>query len=260
MNVIADRNALARAHYAELARIGKVLGSPVRLLLLDLLRQGPRSVETLAEAAGLSVANASQHLQQMRRARVLVAEQRGRFAEYRLATEGVSSAFSALRSLAEDLLPELDRLRGELSVLAPADREELLDAIRRDAVTLVDVRPVEEYRAGHLPGAHGIPLEQLRARLAELPRDREVVAYCRGPYCTLAATAVRILAQAGFRARHLDLGVPDLRARRFRIASGDAPAPSPGARPPPRLERDAPVPLRRARRGAVPRKKRSTTP
>jgi len=116
-------------------------------------------------------------------------------------------------------------------------------------VTLVDVRPVEEFRAGHLPGAHGIPLEQLRSRLSELPRDREVVAYCRGPYCTLAATAVRILAQAGFRARHLDLGVPDLRARRFRIASGDTPP-----------RRGAPTPLRRARRGAVPRKKRSTTP
>jgi rhodanese-related sulfurtransferase len=260
LNVNAEKSALARAHYAELARIGKVLGSPVRLLLLDLLRQGPRSVETLAEAAGLSVANASQHLQQMRRARVLVAEQRGRFAEYRIAGEGVSTAFSALRALAEDLLPELDRLRSELSVLAPEEREELLEAIRRDEVTLVDVRPVEEYRAGHLPGAHGIPLESLKARLSELPRGREVVAYCRGPYCSLAVTAVRILAQAGFRARHLDLGVPDLRARRFRIASGDPTAVPPGARPPPRIERDAPVPHRRARRGDLPRKKRSTTP
>ena len=223
MNVRTDQNALARAHYAELARIGKVLGSPVRLLLLDLLRQGPRSVETLAEAAGLSVANASQHLQHMRRARVLVTEQRGRFTEYRLAAEQVSTAFAALRALAEDLLPELDRLRTELAVLAAEEREELLEAIRRDAVTLVDVRPVEEYRAGHLPGAHSIPLAELRVRLGELPRGREVVAYCRGPYCTLAVTAVRVLSQAGFTARHLDLGVPDLRARRFRIASGDAP-------------------------------------
>jgi len=144
LNVTPHQSALARAHYAELARIGKVLGSPVRLLLLDLLRQGPRSVETLAEAAGLSVANASQHLQQMRRARVLVTEPRGRFTEYRLAGEQVSTAFAALRTLAEDLLPELDRLRTELAVLAAEEREELLEAIRRDAVTLVDVRPVEE--------------------------------------------------------------------------------------------------------------------
>ncbi|MFO0585410.1 MAG: metalloregulator ArsR/SmtB family transcription factor [Anaeromyxobacter sp.] len=223
--MITDKNALARAHYAELARIGKVLGSPVRLLLLDLLRQGPRSVETLAEAAGLPVANASQHLQHMRRARVIAAEQRGRFTEYRLAAENVSAVFAALRLLAEDLLPEMDRLRTELSVLAPEDREELLEAIRLDVVTLVDVRPVEEFRAGHLPGAHSIPLAELHRRLDELPRGRELVAYCRGPYCTLAVTAVRILEQAGFRARHLDLGVPDLKARRFRIASGDATPP-----------------------------------
>ncbi|MFT3912699.1 MAG: metalloregulator ArsR/SmtB family transcription factor [Anaeromyxobacteraceae bacterium] len=211
--------------------MGKVLGSPVRLLLLDLLRQGPRSVETLAEAAGLPVANASQHLQHMRRARVIAAEQRGRFTVYRLAAENVSAVFAALRLLAEDLLPEMDRLRGELSVLGPEEREELLEAIRRDAVTLVDVRPVEEFRAGHLPGAHSMPLAELRERLAELPREREIVAYCRGPYCTLAGTAVRILEQAGFRARHLDLGVPDLRARRFRIASGDAAQPRRAAPP-----------------------------
>ena len=246
MNVTSTRTALARAHYAELARIGKVLGSPVRLLLLDLLRQGPRSVETLAQAAGLTVANASQHLQQMRRARVLVAEQRGRFAEYRLADEGVSRAFGALRELAESLLPEMDRLREELSVLAPAAREELLLAIRHQVVTLVDVRPVEEYRAGHLPGAHSIPLAELPGRLAELPRGRELVAYCRGPYCTLAATAVGILERAGFRARHLDLGVPDLRTRRFRITTGDAPA-----------RRPAPAPPRRAR-GAPPTRQRSS--
>ena len=237
--MMADRNALALAHYGELARIGKVLGSPVRLRLLDLLRQGARSVEALAGEAGLSIANASQHLQHMRRARVVGADRRGPFVEYRLADEGVSRAFAALRDLAEALLPELDRLRAELAVLAAPEREELLLAIRRGTVTLVDVRPAEEYRAGHLPGAHSIPLRELRARLGELPRDREVVAYCRGPYCTFASTAVRILSQAGFRARHLDLGVPDLRARRFRIDTGH-PA------------RHAARTGRRARRGAAP--------
>jgi len=244
--MMADRNALALAHYGELARIGKVLGSPVRLRLLDLLRQGARSVEVLAGEAGLTVANASQHLQHMRRARVVGADRRGPFMEYRLADEGVSLAFAALRDLAEALLPELDRLRAELSVLAPREREELLEAVRKGTVTLVDVRPVEEYRAGHLPGAHSIPLRELRARLDELPRERDVVAYCRGPYCTFASTAVRILSQAGFRARHLDLGVPDLRARRFRIATGH-PSPSRGG--------EAARSGRRARRGAAPRRR-----
>jgi rhodanese-related sulfurtransferase/DNA-binding transcriptional ArsR family regulator len=242
--MIQPRDALALAHYDELARIGKVLGSPVRLRLLDLLRQGARSVEALAGAAGLSIANASQHLQQMRRARLVGAERRGAFVEYRLADEGVSRAFAALRELAEALLPEMDRLRDELSVLAPEERDGLLGAIRADAVTLVDVRPVEEYRAGHLPGSHSIPLAELRARLAELPRDREIVAYCRGPYCTLASTAVRILAQAGFRARHLDLGVPDLRARRFRITTGEP--------PPRRAAKPARDTRRRSRRAAIP--------
>jgi rhodanese-related sulfurtransferase len=244
--MVSYRNALALSHYAELARIGKVLGSPVRLQIVDLLRQGARSVEALAGAAGLSVANASQHLQQMRRARVVDAARRGQFVEYRLADEGVSRAFAALRDLAEALLPEMDRLRSELSVLDPDEREELLAAIRRDEVTLVDVRPAAEFRAGHLPGAHSVPLDELRGRLRELPRDREIVAYCRGPYCTLAATAVRILCQAGFRARHLDLGIPDLRARRFRISTGD-----------PQSRRTGPAARRRSRGASQPRQRSS---
>jgi rhodanese-related sulfurtransferase/DNA-binding transcriptional ArsR family regulator len=212
---------LALAHYGELARIGKVLASPVRLQLLDLLRQGSRSVEALAQAAGVSVANSSQHLQQMRSARIVAAERQGQRVEYRLSAEDVSQVFGALRSLAESLLPEMDRLRRELGVLAPEEREELLSRIRRGEVTLLDVRPSEEYRAGHLPGALSIPLPQLRSRLAEVPRDREVVAYCRGPYCPFATDAVTVLSAAGYRARHLDLGAPDLRARRIRLATGD---------------------------------------
>lgn len=222
---------LALAHYGELARIGKALASPVRLQLLDLLRQGSRSVEALAQAAGVSVANSSQHLQQMRSARIVAAERRGQRVEYRLSAEGVSQVFGALRGLAEVLLPEMDRLRSELGVLAPEEREELLLRIRRGEVTLLDVRPPEEYRAGHLPGALSIPLPQLRSRLAEVPRDREVVAYCRGPYCPFATDAVTVLAAAGYRARHLDLGAPDLASRRIRLATGDG-APARGRRPP----------------------------
>jgi len=231
-----NRRAAALAHYDELARIGKALASPVRLRMLDLLRQGARTVEALAGAAGVSVANSSQHLQAMRAARIVRAERRGQFVEYRLAGEDVSRTFSALRDLAEQLLPEVEILRRELGGLAPAERDELLARIRRGEMTLVDVRPVEEYRAGHLPGAHSIPLGELGRRLDELPRDREVLAYCRGPFCTLAAEAVTLLAAKGFRARHLDLGIPDLRGRRFPVATGEPPA----ARPAPARSKGRP--------------------
>ena len=216
------RRDAALAHYGELARLGKALGSPVRLRLLDLLRQGPRRVEELAAATGESLANSSRHLQQMRAARLVDADREGRHVRYRLAGERVSEAFGLLRGLAEALLPELDRLRRELLVLEPAEREALLARIRAGEVALLDVRPADEYRAAHLPGARSIPLDELPGRLAELPRGREVVAYCRGPYCPTALEAVDVLAAAGFRARHLDLGVPELRARGFEVATGPA--------------------------------------
>jgi rhodanese-related sulfurtransferase len=121
-----------------------------------------------------------------------------------------------LRDLAELLLPEMHRLRGELGVLGPAEREQILALVRDGAVTLLDVRPAREFEAGHLPGARSVPLAELPARLRDLPRDREVVAYCRGPYCTMASEAVALLRAAGFAARHLDLGVPDLSRARLR--------------------------------------------
>jgi rhodanese-related sulfurtransferase/DNA-binding transcriptional ArsR family regulator len=200
-------------HYAELARLGKALGSPVRLQLLDLLRHGSRTVETLAGEAGISVSNSSQHLQQLRAARLVAAERKGQHVEYRLASREVSEIFAGLRELAEALLPGMERLRREMGGIRPDERRELLARIGAGAVTLVDVRPAEEYRAGHLPGARSIPLAELEARLAELPPGREVVAYCRGPYCSMARTAAEVLSSAGFRARHLDLGVPDLGGR-----------------------------------------------
>ncbi len=210
----------ALSHYGELARIAKALASPVRLRLLDLLRQGARTVDAIAAEAGVSVANASQHLQLMRRARVVSAERQGQFVKYGLADEGVSGVFAAVRQLAEALLPEMDRLRHALEALRPEERETLLGRIRRGEVTLLDVRPAEEFEAGHLPGAWSIPLPQLPARLPELPREREIVTYCRGPYCSMAVEAVSVLRSSGFRASHLDLGIPELRARRFRIAMG----------------------------------------
>jgi rhodanese-related sulfurtransferase/DNA-binding transcriptional ArsR family regulator len=226
LNVIATdplARALARSHYGELARIGKALGSPVRLQLLDLLRQGARTVESLADQAGISVANSSQHLQQMRAARLVSAERKGKHVEYRLADESVSEAFGTLRELAELLLPEMYRLRRELGVLEPAEREDVLAQVRAGTVTLLDVRPAEEFEAGHLPGARSVPLAELADRLREIPRDREVVAYCRGPYCTMATEAAALLRAAGFSARHLDLGVPDLSRRRVRSSASPRP-------------------------------------
>jgi rhodanese-related sulfurtransferase len=146
----------------------------------------------------------------MRAARLVEAERQGKHVAYRLSDDGVSRVFGALRRLAESVLPEMDRLRRELGVLEPGERDELLARIRSGGVTLLDVRPAVEYLAGHLPGARSIPLEELPARLSEIPRGREVVAYCRGPYCPLASDAVAVLTRAGFRARHLDLGVPDI--------------------------------------------------
>lgn len=211
----AGRRETAVAHYGEVARIGKVLASPTRLRLLDLLRQAPRSVETIAELAGLSVANASQHLKEMRSAGLVTTTRRGHFVEYRLASEQVSRLFCAVRDLAEALLPEMDRVRAELGMLPEAERDEILRRIRRREVTLLDVRPAREFEAGHVAGAQSVPLEELRRRIGEIPRNREVVACCRGPYCTLAAEAVELLRKAGYRARHLDLGPPDLRERGF---------------------------------------------
>jgi len=216
LNTAAELSPARRAaleHYEVVARVGKALGSPVRLRILDLLRQGACHVEAIALATGESVANASQHLQQMRTARLVARSKRGNCVEYRLADEGVSLLFGQVRALAEQLHPEMDRLRRELGALQPAEREGLLGRIRRREVTLLDVRPEREHAAGHLPGALSIPLDELPRRLGELPAGREVVAYCRGPYCSMAREAVDLLAAAGIAARHLDLGVPDLQRR-----------------------------------------------
>ncbi len=228
---LASPRAAALSHYGEIARISQALASPVRLRLLDILRQGGRTVDGIAHAADVSVANASQHLQRLRRARLVAAERQGQFVTYRLADEAVSGVFAALRRLAEALLPEMDRLRRDLDGLGPEERDGLLRQVRRAEVTLLDVRPDEEYRAGHLPGALSIPLPELPRRARELPRDREVVAYCRGPYCSMAVEAVSVLRSCGYRACHLDLGIPELRERRFRIVSGDD-APGRPSRPP----------------------------
>ena len=205
------------AIYEQFARLGMAVSSPKRLELLDLLCQAPRTVEALAREANLSLANASQHLQVLRAARLLEVEREGRFVVYRIADERVCDFFRAMRTLAESRLAEVERIARRFlegrDDMEPVDGETLLKRAQEGAVTVLDVRPVEEYEAGHLPGALSIPFEELEQRLAELPRDQEIVAYCRGPYCVLSVQAVETLRAKGFRAVRLTDGPPDWRAR-----------------------------------------------
>lgn len=211
------------AVYAQLARIGQALASGPRLELLELLCQGPRTVEALARQIGQSMANTSHHLQVMHRARLVTVRRAGVQREYAVAGEVVSRAFLALRSAAEARLPELSQVVREFHATPGAweavDEEVLLARVRAGAVTVLDVRPAQEYRAGHIPGALSVPLEDLEQRLVELPPGRDIVAYCRGPYCVLAVEAVALLRAHGLCAQRLTSGVPDWRARGLPVES-----------------------------------------
>lgn len=213
------------AIYEQLARIGKATSAPKRLELLDLLCQGPRTVELLASEAGVSVANASQHLQVLRVARLVETRKQGLFVEYRLADDGVCAFFLSLRELAASRLVEVEQVTraflAERDSLEPVASEELLRRVKRGEVMVLDVRPEEEFRAGHIPGALSIPMAQLKARLKGLPKTREIVAYCRGPYCVMAIEAVVLLRKRGFTAHRLETSVADLRARGWRVATGE---------------------------------------
>jgi rhodanese-related sulfurtransferase len=209
--------------YAEFSRIGKALSAPKRLELLDLLCQGARTVEALAEQASLSLANASRHLQVLRGARLVETAKKGLYVEYRLADDEVSHFLCAMHSLAETRLAEVQHLVrryfAERGALESVGGDELLRRVRAGEVTVLDVRPPEEYRAGHIPGALSIPIAELKKRLTELPKTREIVAYCRGPYCVMAVDAVALLRERGFRAQRMEQGVAEWRARGWRIES-----------------------------------------
>lgn len=202
--------------YEQLARISKAVASPQRLELLDLLSQSPRTVENLAHEAYLTVANTSRHLQILRAAHLIEAEKEGVFVRYRLTDEAVADFYRALRILASSHLAELDHITRQFFVkrggLEPVDRKALVARVRKGLATVIDVRPIEEYRAGHIAGAISIPVDELEARLAELPRNQEIVAYCRGPYCVFAAQAVELLRAQGFQAVRLEDSVADWRA------------------------------------------------
>ncbi len=202
---------LKKAVYDQVARIPKAIASGPRLELLDLIAQAEASVETLAAAADLSVANASRHLQILRDAGLVEVRREGRFACYRVADDDVIRLVRAVRALGERRLADLDRL---LRDLHPADPEPLVAGDLRERmaagrIVLLDVRPPAEYDAGHLPGARSIPLAELEERLAELPSGDEVIAYCRGPYCRLSDQAVALLRRHGIEARRLRDGPPD---------------------------------------------------
>ncbi len=213
------------AIYEQFARIGKAVSHPSRLELLDLLCQGPRTVEVLARESNLGLANTSQHLKALRAARLLEAEKSGLYVTYRLADEQVCQFFRSLRNLAGTRLTEVREITREFLSdrrgLEPVDRDALLGRVREGAVTVLDVRPSEEYRAGHLQGALSIPLRELERRLSDLPRDRDIVAYCRGPYCVLAVEAVLMLRAHGFSAFRLEQSVQDCRAEGLPVASGE---------------------------------------
>lgn len=224
------------AAYGQLARAGKALSSSKRLELLDLLAQSPRTVESLAREAGITVANASQHLQVLHAGGLVEAEKHGRFVIYRLADESVGRFLRIFRILAEDRLAGIERLKqrffGGFREAEPVDGRTLLELVRNGQVIVLDVRPNCEYHSAHLDGALSIPLEELENRVSELPQDRDVAAYCRGPYCVLAAEAVRLLRARGLRAHRLEGSVYDWEARGLtvvRAAGGNPLPPIPGS-------------------------------
>ena len=199
--------------FAQFARVGKALSNGNRLELLEFLAQGERGVDALSKVSGLSVANTSQHLQQLRQAGLVVCRKEGQQVLYRLSGEDVVELLTSVRTVAEHHLAEVGRLVDEYLTakddMEPIPAAELLSRARDGLVTVLDVRPPEEYAAGHLPGAVNIPLSELERRLEQLPEGREVVAYCRGPYCVLAFDAVAKLRAHGVEARRYEAGYPE---------------------------------------------------
>ena len=202
--------------YAQFAAVAKAVGNEHRLELIELVAQGERSVEALAERSGLSVANASQHLQHLRRAGLVTARRQAKFVLYRLADDSVLTMLAGMHKVAERNVGEVDRiLRSyfhERDGLEPISRTELAKRMRQGLVTVLDVRPENEFALGHLPGARNVPLSQLKRQLSKLDRSTEIVAYCRGPYCVLSFEVVAQLRKLGFKARRLQDGLPEWRA------------------------------------------------
>jgi rhodanese-related sulfurtransferase len=209
--------------FEQFARVGKAVSSAHRLEILELLAQSERTVESLAQLTNLPIANVSQHLQYLRKAALVSARKSGLYVHYTLATPLVGELLSAIQSVAERQLGEVDALiRAYLTSkddLEPVSRAALLKRVRDGLVTVLDVRPPEEFAAGHVPGAVNVPLKELPKRLQEFKRNREIVAYCRGPYCILAFEAVAQLRAKGFKARRLEDGFPEWKFANLPIAT-----------------------------------------
>jgi ArsR family transcriptional regulator len=209
--------------FAQFAAIAKAVAHPHRLALLEQLAQGERSVEVLADRTRLSIANASQHLQHMRRAGLVAARRDGKFVYYRLADDAVLDLLASVRRIAERNAAEVERVvRGyfhDRDSLEPVSRAELMQRLKAGLVTVLDVRPEDEFALGHVPGAVNIPLGQLGKRLADLDPAHEIVAYCRGPYCVLSYEAVALLRAHGFSVRRLEDGLPEWRAAGLPVAT-----------------------------------------
>ena len=214
------------ALFAQFAAVAKCLAHPHRLELLEQLAQGERSVEVLANRARLSIANASQHLQQMKRVGLLVNRREGKFVYYQLVDDTILDLLAALRQIAERNVAEVERIVrsyfNNRDSLEPISRAELLQRSRAGEVIVLDVRPEDEFALGHLPGAISVPLRNLEMRLAELDPAQEIIAYCRGPYCVLSYEAVAVLRARGFKARRLEDGLPEWRAAGLPVATGSA--------------------------------------
>lgn len=216
-----SKQAFKTQLFEEFARIGKALSSSRRLELLELLAQGERAVEELAIETGMSVANTSQHLQVLRSAHLVDVRRQGTYARYRLSNEHVLRLWLSLRKAGETQLAEIERVvesffedrRGLEGITC----EGLLKQLESGSVLVLDVRPEQEYRAGHIRGARSVPVEELKTRLKEIPRKKTIVAYCRGPYCVFADDAVKALRERGFRAVRLTEGFPDWNIRGFPV-------------------------------------------
>lgn len=202
--------------YQSLAKVAHALANGNRLQLLELMAQGERSVEALADLAGMTMANTSQHLQALRQAGLVTPRKEGQRVYYRLAGDDVVRLYGVLRTVAESRLAEVKQLvadfLGDKDALEPIAADELLKRVKRGLVTVLDVRPPEEFAAGHLPGAVNIPIDKLESGLAKLSKQREVVAYCRGPYCLMSFEAVLKLRKRGWKARRLQHGFPEWKA------------------------------------------------
>jgi rhodanese-related sulfurtransferase len=223
MNDAAHREFKDRL-FEQFARIGKALASPKRLEILDLLVQGERTVEEIARETAMPVANASQHLQTLKGSRIVESRREGLYAYYRLADEKVFRAWRAVRDLGEARLAEVDQVvqtyLNDRDVLEAVDAVGLMERLAERSVVVLDMRPKEEYRAGHVRGALSVPVDSLEAALQVLPKDKEIIAYCRGPYCVFSDEAVRVLRAKGYRASRLTEGFPEWRAAGYPVESG----------------------------------------